>query len=46
MRQIINNKQFDEERSLYNLKNANEADCIFAGEADCCSATFRYLISF
>ncbi len=34
MKQIINNKQFDEERSLYNLKNANVVDCIFAGEAD------------
>mgnify|MGYP002509075928 CR=1 FL=1 len=30
----ICNKTFDEERSLYNLKNAEVTDCIFAGPAD------------
>lgn len=34
MRQIIKNKQYDEERALYNLKNADILNCIFAGEAD------------
>lgn len=34
MRKCIENKQFDEERALYNLKNADVSDCIFAGEAD------------
>lgn len=34
MRQTIQAKQFDEERALYNLKNADVTDCIFAGPAD------------
>lgn len=34
MRQIIQAKQFDEERALYNLKNADVVDCVFAGPAD------------
>lgn len=34
MRQTIHAKQFDEERALYNLKNADVTDCIFAGPAD------------
>lgn len=34
MRQIINYKKYDEERALYNLKNADVINCIFAGEAD------------
>lgn len=34
MRKCIENKQFDEERALYNLQNADVLDCIFAGEAD------------
>lgn len=34
MRQIIQNRQYDEERALYNLKNADVVNCIFAGEAD------------
>lgn len=32
--EIIENKQFDEERSLYNLQNAEVRNCIFAGVAD------------
>lgn len=34
MRKSIKDRQFDEERALYNLKNADVSDCIFAGEAD------------
>ena len=34
MRQIIENRQYDEERALYNLKNADVVSCVFAGEAD------------
>lgn len=34
MRQMIQNRQYDEERALYNLKNADVVNCIFAGEAD------------
>lgn len=34
MRQIISNQVFDEERALYNLKNADIINCTFAGEAD------------
>ena len=34
MREVIENKQFDEERSLYNLKNGLVKKCIFAGPAD------------
>ncbi len=31
---IIQNKQFDEERALYNIENSVIKDCIFAGPAD------------
>ena len=34
MRQEIIGKQFDAERSLYNLQNADVTDCVFAGPAD------------
>ncbi len=34
MRHEIMGKQFDEERSLYNLKDTDVIDCIFAGPAD------------
>ncbi len=34
MRKRIESAQFDEERSLYNLKNAHVCDCVFAGPAD------------
>lgn len=34
MRQEIIGKQFDEERSLYNLKAADVISCVFAGPAD------------
>lgn len=34
MRQIIENKQFDEERALYYLQHADVANCVFAGPAD------------
>ena len=34
MRQEIIEKQFDEERALYNLRCANVVDCVFAGPAD------------
>ena len=34
MRQTIEGKQFDEERSLYHLTHATVRDCIFAGPAD------------
>jgi len=34
MRTQVTNKQFDEERALYNLHNADVKDCIFAGPAD------------
>ena len=34
MRKRIESVQFDEERALYNLKNAHVCDCIFAGPAD------------
>lgn len=34
MRQEIIGKQFDEERPLYNLKEADVIDCVFAGPAD------------
>ncbi len=34
MRNEIIGKQFDEERSLYNLKHADVIDCVFAGPAD------------
>ena len=27
-------KQFDEERALYHLQNADVTDCVFAGPAD------------
>lgn len=34
MRMLIEGKQFDEERSLYALKNADVKKCVFAGPAD------------
>ena len=34
MRTTIANGQFDEERALYNLQNADVTECIFAGPAD------------
>ena len=34
MRERIEGKQFDEERSLYYLQHADVADCVFAGPAD------------
>ncbi len=34
MRQEILGQQFDEERALYNLTNADVLDCVFAGPAD------------
>ena len=34
LRQEIIGKSFDEERSLYNLTNADVIDCVFAGPAD------------
>ncbi len=34
MKQRIEGKQFDEERSLYYLQNAEVCDCVFAGPAD------------
>ena len=34
MRTIIANGQFDEERALYHLQNADVTECIFAGPAD------------
>lgn len=32
--EIIENKKYDEERALYNLKNTEVRNCIFAGEQD------------
>lgn len=34
MRKLITGKQFDEERALYHLQNAEVLNCIFAGPAD------------
>ncbi len=34
MRTVIENRQFDEERALYNLQNADVKKCVFAGPAD------------
>lgn len=34
MRTVIENRQFDEERALYNLTAADVIGCVFAGEAD------------
>ena len=34
MREIICNKQFDEERALYYLRSTDVVDCVFAGPAD------------
>ena len=34
MRTTITNRQFDEERALYNLQKADVTECIFAGPAD------------
>lgn len=31
---LVINKTFDEERSLYNIKNSTVKNCVFAGEAD------------
>ena len=31
MRKLITGKQFDEERALYNLKQADVNQCVFAG---------------
>lgn len=33
-RNVVENKQFDEERSLYNLKNSDVVSCVFSGPAD------------
>ncbi len=33
-RKIIGNKKYDEERALYNLKDTDVVNCIFAGEQD------------
>lgn len=34
MRTVVENKQFDEERALYHLQNAEVKNCVFAGPAD------------
>ena len=34
MREVIRNKQFDEERALYYLRSTDVEDCVFAGPAD------------
>lgn len=34
MRTVIENQQFDEERALYNLQEADVNNCLFAGPAD------------
>lgn len=34
MRTVIAKRQFDEERALYNLQNADVEECVFAGPAD------------
>ena len=34
MRELIQNKQFDEERALYYLQHGDVEDCVFAGPAD------------
>ena len=34
MREMVINKQFDEERSLYNAKHTDIIDCVFAGPKD------------
>lgn len=34
MRETVSEKQFDEERALYNLTGADVTDCVFAGSAD------------
>ena len=34
MRETITNRQFDEERALYNLRHTDVKDCVFAGPAD------------
>ena len=34
MRQLIENRQFEEERALYNTWNCDIRDCVFAGPAD------------
>ncbi|MCM1268637.1 MAG: DUF3737 family protein [Bacteroidales bacterium] len=34
MRTVVEKQQFDEERALYNLQNADVKSCVFAGPAD------------
>lgn len=34
MRTQVNNKQYDEERALYNIQHADVKNCVFAGPAD------------
>lgn len=34
MKELVSKKQFDEERALYHLQNADVLDCVFAGPAD------------
>lgn len=34
MRTVVESRQFDEERALYNLQNADVKNCVFAGPAD------------
>ena len=34
MRTMVENEQFDEERALYNLQEADVKNCVFAGPAD------------
>lgn len=34
LKEIIENKTFDEERALYNLKDTEVINCTFAGELD------------
>lgn len=34
MRTVVEKQQFDEERALYNLQNADVKNCVFAGPAD------------
>lgn len=34
MREVIKNQKYDEERALYNLKDTDVVNCIFAGPAD------------
>ncbi len=34
MRTTVADRQFDEERALYNLREADVTNCVFAGPAD------------